>query len=466
MTDVVIIGGGIAGLAAAWELAQRGRRPLVLERQAQPGGVVRTETIDGFVIDGGPDALLIQKPAALTLCRELGLGDRLFPTLTPRTAYILKHGRLIPLPEASVLGIPTKVAPFVTTPLFSWRGKARMGLELVIPPRRDDGDESIGGFMRRRFGTEAVTYLAEPLLAGIHAGDVNRLSMRASFPRLLEAERSKGSVLRALKSMTRPRPGAGQKTAGHASEGAFMSLPGGIGELVSTLAARLPEGTIRCDAAVGALQGNGPYVVQLASGDRLDARAVVVAAPAWAAAAILERIDRDVARLAGEVRYASSATIAIALTRDQVRHPLNGSGFVVPLVERRTLMAGSWVSSKWPHRAPAGHVLLRGFVGGAHDPAILDRTDAEIADLATGEFASLLGITGPPLFTRVFRWVRASAQHEVGHLERMAEIDRRLASHPGLYVTGSGFRGTGIPDCVADGRATGAAAAAFLLQES
>jgi oxygen-dependent protoporphyrinogen oxidase len=449
----MIIGGGIAGLSAAWELVQRGRRPLVLEAHERPGGVIRTEAIDGFVIDAGPDALLIQKPAALDLCRELGLGGRLFPTLTPRTAFILRRGRLIPLPDASVLGIPTRVRPLVTTRLFSWPAKARMAMELVIPPRRDSADESIGSFMGRRFGQEAVTYLAEPLLAGIHAGDVNRLSMRAAFPRLLDAERTRGSVLRALSALTKA-------SAGQA--GAFMSLPGGIEELVSTLVARMPADTIRAGAAVQSITGSTPYVVTLSSGETLEARAVIVAAPTWAAAPILALLAPDIAALVSDVRYVSSATVAIGLRREQVRHPLRGSGYVVPRPERRTVMAASWVSSKWPHRAPPGTVLLRGFVGGAYDEAVLERSDGEIATAVFGELAALLEIAGEPLFTRVYRWWRASAQHEVGHLERMADIDRRLTSYPGLFVTGSGFRGTGVPDCVSDGRATGASAAAFL----
>jgi oxygen-dependent protoporphyrinogen oxidase len=454
--DVLIVGAGIAGLSAAWELAQRGRRPVVLEAEARPGGVIRTESIDGFVIDAGPDALLIQKPAALNLCRELGLGDRLFPTLTPRTAFILRGGRLIPLPEASFLGIPTRVRPFVTTALFSWPAKMRMAMELVIPPRRDASDESIGRFMARRFGQEAVSYLAEPLLAGIHAGDVNRLSMRAAFPRLFEAERTRGSVLRALSSMQASAKAPSQ------SQGAFMSLPGGVEELVSTLVARLPADTIRTAATVVSITGRDRYVVTLAGGEQLETRAVIVSAPAWAAAPILTALAPEVAALVSQVRYVSSATCAIGLKREQVRHPLQGAGYVVPRPERRTLMAASWVSSKWPHRAPAGTVLLRGFVGGAYDEAVVERSDEEIATAVVGELAALLGITGAPLLTRVYRWSRASAQHEVGHLERMAEIDRRLTAYRGLFVTGSGFRGTGVPDCVSDGRATGASAAAFL----
>lgn len=314
--------------------------------------------------------------------------------------------------------------------------------------------------MGRRFWQEAVTYLAEPLLAGIHAGDVNRLSMRAAFPRLLEAERTRGSVLRAFSAM---KAAAAKSTPANAKEqGVFMSLPGGVEEMVQAVAARLPVDTIRTGARVSALEGKGPFTIALENGDAVEARAVIVATPTWAAVPILAKVAPEASRLIAEVRYVSSATIPIALKREQVRHSLQGSGYVVPRPERRTLMAASWVSSKWPHRAPAGTVLLRGFVGGAYDEAILERSDDEIAKAAFGELAGLLGITGQPLFTRVYRWLRASAQHEVGHIERMAEIDRRMAATPGLYVTGSGFRGTGVPDCVSDGRATGAAASTFL----
>ena len=450
--DVVIIGGGIAGLTAAWSLATRGVRPVVLERATRPGGVILTERIDGFTIDGGPDALLIQKPAALQLARELGLGERLFPTLPPRTAFVLRGGRLVRLPDASFLGIPTRVGAFVTTDLFSWPGKIRMGLEVVIPKRTSEDDESIGSFMGRRFGREAVTYLAEPLLAGIHAGDVNRLSMRALFGRLLEAEQSHGSVIRALRSLRMP-PSA---------NGAFMSLPGGIGELVDTLVGALPAGTIRYGATAAAVEGTGPYRVYLEDGDALEARAVVLSAPAWATAPLLAGFDPDLEAFCRSVPYTSTATVALGFRRDQVHHPMEGSGFVVPRVERQALMAGSWVSSKWPMRAPEGTVLLRGFLGGAADPNILDRTDDELRQAVLGEMATLLDIRGEPIVSRVYRWPRGSAQHEVGHHARLAAFDARLERYPGLYATGSGFRGSGIPDCVSDARKVGAEVAAFL----
>jgi oxygen-dependent protoporphyrinogen oxidase len=460
MIDAVIVGAGIAGLSAAYELSARGHRCLVLEERARAGGVILTERIGGFVIDAGPDSLLVQKPAAIELARDLGVGDRLVPTLTPRTAYVVRDNRLVPLPEASFLGIPTRLGPLVTTRLFSWRAKLRMALEVGIPPRTDADDESIGAFMRRRFGQEVVTYLAEPLLAGIHAGDVERLSMRALFPRLLELERTRGSVIRSMRALRTTRP----------VNGAFMSLVGGLDEIVTALVTKLPAGSVRCGASVTRLGGRGPFTVTVKSGEKsgdkrsdvINARTLIVATPARVSASLLTDIDPRLATRCASIRYASTAIVALGFRRDQVRHPLAGSGFVVPRVERRYLMAGTWVSSKWPNRAPDGHVLLRGFVGGVGGADLLALSDEALIDRVTDELAARLNITGAPMLTRVFRWADATPQHEVGHHGWLGDIEQRLSAIPGLYLTGSSYRGTGIPDCVADGRATGAAASVFL----
>jgi len=414
-------------------------------RGSRAGGLILSEQIDGYTIDGGPDALLVQKPAGITLCEELGLGDRLVATKPPRFAYIQRGGRLHALPAGSVLGIPTRIGPFLRTSLFSWPGKLRMGAELFVPPKRDGCDESIGGFMTRRFGAEATKYLAEPLLAGIHAGDVNRLSMTALFPRFVEDERAHGSLLRAFRKRS-PVPAHG--------DGAFRSLPGGLGEMVDAIVAALPAASVRLGAAATRISGNGPFRVDAASGPPVSARAVVVATPAYATAALLRDRDPEIARLCGDIPYASAGTVALAFRRDDVGHPLNGSGFVVPRVEASGILAGSWLSSKWPHRAPDGKVLLRAFVGGTRDPKALDRPDGDLVTQSLAALTPLLGIRAKPLFSRVYRWERANAQHEVGHLARMEAIEAALARHPGVFLTGSGFRGAGIPDCIADGRAT------------
>ncbi len=453
MHDAIVIGAGIAGLAAGWELSTRGFQPLILEASGRAGGVIVTETIDGFLIDAGPDALLRQKPAAGELVHALNLGDRVVSVLRPRTAFVLKRGRLVALPEASFLGLPTRLRPLVTTALFSWPARIRMAGEWTRRPRAPSGDESIAAFMRRHFGDEAVTYLADPLLAGIHAGDVERLSVHALFPRLVAAETSHGSVLRAVAA----------QPSGPPTSGAFLSFAGGIAEIVRALVRALGLESLRLHMPVTRVEAHaGSFTVTTAAGEDLAARAVIVATPAWAADPLLGSIDPALAALCGEIEYVSSATVIFGLRRTQIRHPLLGTGFVVPRVEGRALIAGTWVSSKWPGRVPPGGALLRGFLGGARDPRVLDKSDTELAEIVRDDLWSILGIEGDPILTRVYRWGRATPQYEVGHLARVAEIDRRLTTHPGLFLTGSGYRGTGIPDCVSDARTVASRAAALL----
>ncbi len=446
--EVAVVGGGISGLSAAYELHGRGIPFTLFERARRLGGVIRTDHVDGFTIDGGPDSLLVQKPAAIALCHELGLGDRLVSTLPPRTAFVLRDGRLHPLPEASILGIPTRLWPLAKTSLLSAAGKLQMALELTRPPRTagDEDDESVASFFGRRFGKEAVDYIAEPLLAGIHAGDVTRLSMRALFPRLTDAERRAGSVIRAFRSLrTRPDP-----------DGLFRSLPGGLGELLAALVDRLPSDAIRSGVGVSRLQGNGPHRIDLTTGESVTARHVVMAVPAYVTAELIRELDPELATLCDSIPYTSTATVALGYPRTAVRHELRGTGFVVPRIEGSwSLMAGSWVTSKWPQRAPDELVLLRGFLGGARDPSALDRTDAGIVADAHRDFSTLFGISNEPVVKRVYRWPRLSPQHEVGHLGLVKEIDTRLERLPQLQLIGAGLRAVGLPDCVAHGRAAG-----------
>lgn len=464
-SKVVIVGGGIAGLATAYELHTRRIPFTLLEAQPRAGGVILSEAVDrGFVVDAGPDSLLVQKPDGIALCRDLGLGDRLISVLPPRTAFVQRGQRLFPLPADSVLGFPTAFRPFVATTLFSWPGKLRMGSELFLPARRENGDESVGAFMRRRFGEEATTYLAEPLLAGIHAGDVDRLSLGALFPRFHEAERTRGSVLRSFRRAARTRrPTRAKAGAGDESEGAFRSLPGGLSELIQALMRALPADSVQLGVAASRVVADrSQFRVETEIGGQLAAPAVVLASPAFVTARLVQALSPRLHTLCAAIPYASTATIALAFPRQAVGHPLTGTGFVVPKVEGTGILAASWLSSKWAHRAPAGHVLMRAFIGGARDPGALDHTDAALTDRVLVALRPLLSISGAPLWTRLYRWPRANAQHEVGHQARVAEIERELSNYPGLFVTGSAYRGVGIPDCVADGRATARHLAAWL----
>ena len=453
VVDVVIVGAGISGLAAAYELRKRKVSVLVLEKSARPGGVIQTEHVGQFVVDAGPDSLLVQKPAALALCEEIGLGDRLIPTKPPRHAFILRNKTLHPLPGSSVLGFPTRAGPMLRSTLFSLPAKARMGAEVFIPKRRGQGDESIAAFVGRRFGGEAVRYIAEPLLAGIHAGDVDRLSMRALFPRFLEAEARSGSVIRAFRSMPAPR----------STDGVFRSFPGGLGELVDGVMRVLPVESVRLNTAATRIEPEKPgFAVHVEDGAPIRAQAVMLACPAFTAADLCRGFDAELSGLCGSIKYLSSATVALAFPRDAVHHRLLGTGFVVPRSEGLNITAGAWISSKWPHRAPDGHALLRAFLGGARDPEVLGKSDRELQETALRELSGVLGIRGAPEFSRVYRWHRASPQLEVGHLELMSRIDARLVDHPGLFVSAAGFRGVGIPDCVGDARTQAAKAAEYV----
>jgi oxygen-dependent protoporphyrinogen oxidase len=333
-----------------------------------------------------------------------------------------------------------------------------MAAEVVIPRRtwHDDDDESIGAFVRRRFGQEAANYLADPLLAGIHAGDADELSIRTLFPRLVEAERQSGSVLRAFRALKMTR----------SPQGAFVSLPGGTGELVEALTAALAPGTVTTLARVTEIRRAGDYAVEWASGS-LHSRALVLCVPAYAAAGLLRALDTGLAGTCDSIPYASTATVVFGYRADQVRHPMQGTGFVVPKAERRALLAGTWVTSKWPGRAPEGHVLMRGFLGGGRDPNRLERNDdAALVQTARQEMTELLGISGDPIFARLTRYSRQSPQYGVGHQARVAAIEQRLKALPGLFLAGSSFRAIGIPDCIADGRATAATVAGFLKRSS
>jgi protoporphyrinogen/coproporphyrinogen III oxidase len=442
---VIVVGGGISGLSAALSLHEAGREVVLLEAGPRLGGVIRTETVDGFVIEAGPDAILAHKPEGLDLCRALGLAERLIPTSpSAHTVLVLRRGRLHPLPEGMMLAVPTRVLPFLASGLFSWPGKARMALEAVLPRGGPEGDESIASFVRRRFGAEAVERIGEPLMAGIHAGDPERLSMGATFPRLVEVERCHGSLIRGLWK-ARPR--------GSAPRAAFYSLAGGLGELVEAAASRLPHASIRLGARVLTVERRErAFTATLADGGTITARSVILAVPAYAAVPLLETLSPEARRLLKTIPFASSATVALGYRREDVAHPLDAHGLIVPGGEGLRSSACTFASAKFAGRAPDGRVLLRVFLGGARDPGVLRLDDAALTALARREMGPLLGLRGNPVVERVYRWPRATPQMLVGHLQRMDRLDALLREVPGLFLTGAGLHGAGLPDAIADGR--------------
>jgi oxygen-dependent protoporphyrinogen oxidase len=449
--DVLIAGGGISGLTAARDLARAGRRVRLVEARARLGGMIQTEQVEGFTIEAGPDSLLMTKPSAAALCDELGL--TLVPTLTPRTAYILRDGQLHAIPPGSVLGLPATREAIEQASMLSPAGRARLLRDLTEPhaaPASSSEDESIGAVIRRRFGDEAVRYVAQPLLGGIHAGDVERLSMRALFPRIATLDREPGSLLDAL---------ARQRGSADA-DGMFRSMPGGLGTLVDALERSLPADAITLNAAIDRFDLPN---VTLNTGETIQTRALILALPAYTIATLVASL----ADLCRAIPYSSSATITLCYRSDAVTRPLIGTGFVVPRHDAQTrLLAASFVTSKWANRAPANTIMLRAFAGGTLDADLLDRNDDELAKMTHNDLAPLLGITEQPQLAKVYRWTNAGPQYEVGHLARVAAIEQRLAQHPGLFLTGSAFRGIGIPDTVADARAVAEQASRWLDADS
>lgn len=455
---VIIIGGGITGLSTAYFLQEKSRAagiPIevtVIEAEARFGGKLVTERVGGFVIEGGPDSFITQKPWGLELCKKLGISDRLIQTHpTDKAVYILSRGRLVPMPEGFNLMVPSRVTPFLLSPLVSPIGKARMGLDLLIPRKDSSGDESIASFVRRRLGEEALGQFAEPILAGIYAGDAEKLSIRATFPQFAQLEQSHGSL---VWGMWMRRWDAARQPPKKSDWSLFVSLRDGLSGLIDAVRSRLDGVALLTGRRVAAVSLKaGGYEVEL-DGGRHPADSVVITTDTGTAAGWVEGWDPALAKQLREIEYVSTATVSLGYDKKTVSHPLRGFGFVVPRREGRKIMASTWSSTKFPGRAPEGHVLIRTFLGGAHQEALVGQDDAALIAAARQELQSILGIGADPVVAKVFRWNKANPQYHVGHLDRIAEIEKQAARHPGLFLAGAAYRGVGIPDCIHQGMET------------
>lgn len=435
---VVIVGGGISGLATAHALVQRDADVRLFEASARLGGNVRTLQRDGYLIDEGPDSWVSSKPHATALAQSLGLGDRLIETIPEnRRVYMRTDKGLVPLPDGLMLGIPTRILPLATTSLLSIRGKARAALDLVLPigfhKKVIDDDESLGSFVERRLGREVLDQLVAPLLGGLYTGDVESLSLLATFPQLAALE-EKGGLIRGALSMA---PGGTAKPSG------FLTMRGGVGELVDAIVARLGDVIRKEDPVTRVSRQNGEYVVEHATGsERADH--VVLAGPAHAASTLLSSVCDAAANELSDIPYSSSATVFLAYPREAIAHPLDATGYLVPKKSPGVPLASTWVTSKWPSRAPAGKVLLRVFFGAAD----VDRSDDELIAGAREEMKRTLAVDREPELTHVARFRRASPQPRVGHPARLRRIAAALAEQPGLHALGSAYDGVGLSDCV------------------
>ncbi len=460
---VAIVGGGIAGLATAFALLERSQQAgipvicTVLERSPSWGGKIVTHRVGDLVTEAGPDSFLSQKPAGLQLIDKLGLTDQVIDTnKTATKACVYSQGRLRDLPEGLVVITPGQVGPFLRSGLLSPAGLLRMGMDMILPAGRSQEDESLASFFRRRFGRQAFERMMEPLMAGIYAGDAEQLSIKATFPRFPELERTHGSVIRgmlATRAEASAAPAAGRKRT------TFVSLKNGLEDLVAALRRSLTDRgvTLRSGAPVESLRvrshelGRWTYDVMLSGGGALSVDGLILATPAFVSAELLRPLTPIAGGLLERIPYASTATVAMAYPAATVGSGVQGFGFVVPRVEQRDLIAATWTSLKWPRRAPPDQVLVRCYLGGVGREAVLELDDSSLIGRVRTELQRICGLTAEPTYVEVNRWTKAMPQYVLGHLERLDEIETALSRFGGLVLTGSAYRGVGIPDCIRDG---------------
>jgi protoporphyrinogen/coproporphyrinogen III oxidase len=452
MKRIAIIGGGITGLSAAYALEKKRRAGIEVDYvlyEASPrlGGVLVTERVDSCLIEAGPDSFLTEKPWASDLCQEIGLGDQLIGSNdADRKTYILVRGRLIEMPDGLMFMVPTKILPTVFSPLFSLKTKLRMAREWFHAPHKANGDESVASMVERHYGAEMVDRLADPLLSGVYGGEASQLSVRAVLARFADMEAKHGSLGRAMLAARKKAP----KTNGEPRP-LFTSLKEGMQQMVDALVARLDGDTLNTDAPVQAIarEGGGWVVSAGLQSDQFDA--VIVAASTQVAARLLRMSSPELAAELGAVNYSSSLTVALGYDQS-VRGSLPpGFGFLVPRSEGKRMLAATFVHNKFPHRAPDNRAIVRCFLGGARDEAILALAGDEILRIAREELKQILQLTAEPLFARVFKWKSAMAQYGVGHLERLQRIEGLRRKFPGLALAGNGYSGIGVPDCVRSG---------------
>ena len=453
MTRIAIIGGGISGLAAAFTLEEQRRTGeieyVLYESSPRLGGVLRTEQLDGCMVEAGPDSFITEKPWAADLCRSLGLGDQLIGSNdADRKTYILVRGRLIPMPDGLMFMVPTKILSTGFSPLFSWTTKLRMAKELLHPPRAAKGDESVASLVERHYGSEMVDRLADPLLSGVYGGEAASLSVRAVLPRFAEMERTHGSLGRAMLAARKKMPQPANKSAAPL----FTSLKNGMQQLVEAIVPRLNPPSLITNSPVQSIQPRtGGWSVS--AGLKSDHfNAVIVALPALAAAKLLSGCSSELSDELAAIGYSSSITVGLGYDRN-VRESLpSGFGFLVPRSEGKRLLAATFVHNKFPHRAPDDRALLRCFFAGSNAENIWELSDDAIIAIVRNELQQIIGICAAPLFARVYKWKSAMAQYGVGHIERLDRIERLRQQLPALALAGNGYRGIGVPDCVRSGQ--------------
>jgi len=466
---IMVIGGGISGLSSAYYtqklLKEQGitAEITLVEKSHTLGGKIQTLYRDDCVIERGPDSFLARKTPIIELTKELGLEHELTATNPiAKKNYILKNGRFHRMPQGLILGIPTEITPFMKTSLISPLGKIRAAMDLILPRRKLDTDESLGAFLERRLGKEVLAHIAEPLLAGIYAGDTNSLSLKATFPQFQQLEHKYRSlILGMIQSRKNAQPAATELPL--ALKGSmFLTYKKGLKTLVDALIDQISEVKIKKGINVDSiLKIDSSYRVILSDGHEWNGDVIIAAIPTHHAAQLLSEVV-DIEAL-GHIPYVSVANVIIAFDKKEISHPLDGSGFVIPRTEGRFITACTWTSSKWLHSAPQEKVLLRCYIGRSGDEKWMQLTDEEIVGKVQSDLLELMGISAEPQFHEITRWENSMPQYPVEHLEQIVQIREQLAiQRPGIYLTGSGYQGVGIPDCIHQGKIAAGQAAAFI----
>lgn len=452
---IAVVGGGISGLAAAWRLASSRQdvKVVVLEASDRVGGVLQTEIDGNWVIEGGPESFLSMKPRGIGLARELGLEDRFQWTREEtKGSYLLRDGALYRMPEGLTGLIPTQLGPMAKTKLVSPLGKVRMLLDYIIPAKKGDEDETLESFIVRRLGRDVYAHLIEPLMAGIYSGSGSELSLAATFPHLRDAEKEHGGL---IKGVLAQRKAAKARAIGHQTKQGFLSFRTGIHELPEALCAAIETsgGVIHTHRRVSRIERTreGRFLVAQDGTDEETFDAVVLAAPAHVQAGLLHYLDVGASTAMAEIPTVSTALVLLGYRETDHAKPPGNHGYLVPRAERRKVKAVTWMSSKWDHRAPEGHFLVRGFVGRSSEQEILQRSDEELVEVVRDQLREVNGIEEEPVLTRVFRCDKASPQYTLGHLDRVARIEAGVERVPGLAIAGNMLRGVGIPDVIAAG---------------
>jgi oxygen-dependent protoporphyrinogen oxidase len=453
---VIVIGGGITGLSAAHRLAElRSDRNLdldiiLLEKSDRAGGVISTVERDGFTIEEGPDSFITSKPWGINLANRLGLESELIETnRDKRRTFVLLYGKLVPLPDGFIMLAPARIMPFLRTPLFSWRGKLRMLMDLVIP-KNPQGDESLASFVRRRLGREALERAAQPMISGVYTADPEKLSLRATMPQFIEMEERYGSIIKGMYKGYRKRKKGVMSDSG-ARYSLFVSFNKGMKTLVEALLKKIPEGSIKTGVTVeGIKEAYDGWEVATGEGI-VGAAGVIITTAAYITAGLLENAAGECAALLRKIEYASTAIVILAYRKEQIETELDSFGFVVPMIERSSMIACSFSSEKFTGRAPEGYTTLRAFVGGAVSPDTYRMEDPRIIETVQKELSSLLGIRSNPVFTLIKRYPESMPQYHVGHRELVEGIQREIKKLDGLEIAGNAFGGVGIPDCINSG---------------